>query len=150
MSFFISTFAMCLIKKYPIMNTEQNYKESIASLLPDHSSDNENFDYSETPLDREQQAYESKQQKYNAATLAKMKLAERQRLNSLNGKVPKTEEEVQRIEDEKKLAEQNLAELDVIESSPEAQNFLAGECHSDLSPYAGTTKRDVVKLLDSL
>ncbi len=36
-------------------------------LLPDHSSDNENFDYSETPLDRAQQAYESKQQKYNAA-----------------------------------------------------------------------------------
>lgn len=132
------------------MNTEQNYKESIASLLPDHSSDNENFDYSETPLDRAQQAYESKQQKYNTATLAKMKLAERQRLNSLNSKAPKTEEEVQRIEDEKKLAEQNLAELDVIESSPEAQNFLAGEGHSDLSPYAGTTKRDVVKLLDSL
>ena len=132
------------------MNTEQNYKESIASLLPDHSSDNENFDYSETPLDRAQQALESKRQKYNAATLAKMKLAERQRLNSLNRKAPKTEEEVQRIEDEKKLAEQNLAELDVIESSPEAQNFLAGEGHSDLSPYAGTTKKDVVKLLDSL
>ena len=46
------------------MNTEQNYKESIASLLPDHSSDNENFDYSETPLDRAQQAFESQQQKF--------------------------------------------------------------------------------------
>ncbi len=77
-------------------------------------------------------------------------MTERQRLNSLNSKAPKTEEEVQRIEDEKKLAEQNLAEIEVIESSPEAQNFLAGEGHSDLSPYAGTTKRDVVKLLDSL
>ena len=56
----------------------------------------------------------------------------------------------EKLEKEKQQALQNIAELEVIEDSPEAQNFLSGEGHSDLSPYAGTTKRDVVKLLDSL
>lgn len=127
------------------MNIEQNYNESIASLLPDHTSDNENFDYSETPQDRAQQAYQSKQQKLNAATLAKMKLAEKNHLRNLKSKA-----QSQSNQEEQELSERNIAELQVIEESPEAQNFLAGEGHSDLSPYSGTTKRDVVKMLDSL
>lgn len=156
-SIFISTFVdeniiINLICKN--MNLEETYKQSIASLLPDHTSENENFDYSETAHSRAQQAYESKQQKMNAPTLAKMKLAEKQRLRNLNKQLSRpaqvSEKDAHRIEEEKKITEQNIAELEVIESSPEAQNFLAGEGHSDLSPYAGTTKRDVVKMLDSL
>lgn len=132
------------------MNKEETYTRAIASLLPDHSSDNENFNYEESTEKRAQQALNSSQQKYNAATLAKMKLAEKQRLKSLKGKTPTSESEAQRIEEEKRIAEQNIEELDAVAESPEAQNFLAGEGHSDLSPYAGTTKRDVTKMLDSL
>lgn len=133
------------------MNTEEIYKEHIASLLPEHSSDND----SDTLQERAHQAYTSKQQPLNASTLAKMKLAEKQRIRTLNKELsstgaPLTKSDAQRIENEKKQAEQNLAELQIIEESPEAQNFLAGEGHSDLSPYAGTTKRDVVKMLDNL
>lgn len=133
------------------MNTEEIYKEHIASLLPEHSSDND----SDTLQERAHQAYTSKQQPLNASTLAKMKLAEKQRIRTLNKELsstgaPLTKSDAQRIENEKKQAEQNLAELQIIEESPEAQNFLAGEGYSDLSPYAGTTKRDVVKMLDNL
>lgn len=133
------------------MNTEEIYKERVSSLLPEHSSDND----SSTIEERAHQAYTSKQQNLNAATLAKMKLAEKRRLKSLQKELsstgaPLTQSDAKRIENEKKQAERNLEELQVIEESPEAQIFLAGEGHSDLSPYAGTTKRDVVKMLDTL
>lgn len=137
------------------MNTDETYISTVASLLPEHDEDNENYEVSQSNEQRAQQMLTEKKQKLNAATLAKMKLAEKNRLRILeerkkNPTYGMTEKEKEKYENDKRIAEQNLAELEVIEASPEAQNFLAGSGHSDLSPYAGTTKRDVVKMLDSL
>ena len=137
------------------MNTDETYVSTVASLLPEHDEDNENYEVSQSNEQRAQQMLTEKKQKLNAATLAKMKLAEKNRLRILeerkkNPTYGMTEKEKEKYENDKRIAEQNLAELEVIEASPEAQNFLAGSGHSDLSPYAGTTKRDVVKMLDSL
>ena len=137
------------------MSIENTYKHSIASMLPDHSSDNENFNSDETPLERANFSYSEHQKQLNASTLAKLKMAEKNRLKSLATKKAKAEaanqkNEIQRIEAEQALSKQNIEELETVEASPEAQVFLSGEGHSDLSPYAGTTKRDVVKMLDSL
>lgn len=137
------------------MNTDETYISTVASLLPEHDEDNENYEVSQSNEQRAQQMLTEKKQKLNAATLAKMKLAEKNRLRILEERKKKptygmTEKEKEKYENDKRIAEQNLAELEVIEASPEAQNFLAGSGHSDLSPYAGTTKRDVVKMLDSL
>lgn len=137
------------------MNTDETYISTVASLLPEHDEDNENYEVSQSNEQRAQQMLTEKKQKLNAATLAKMKLAEKNRLRILeerkkNPTYGMTEKEKEKYENDKRIAEQNLAELEVIEASPEAQNFLAGNGHSDLSPYAGTTKRDVVKMLDSL
>lgn len=137
------------------MNTDETYISTVASLLPEHDEDNENYEVSQSNEQRAQQMLTEKKQKLNAATLAKMKLAEKNRLRILeerkkNPTYGMTEKEKEKYENDKRIAEQNLAELEVIEASPEAQNFLAGDGHSDLSPYAGTTKRDVVKMLDSL
>ncbi len=137
------------------MNTDETYISTVASLLPEHDEDNENYEVSQSNEQRAQQMLTEKKQKLNAATLAKMKLAEKNRLKILeerkkNPTYGMTEKEKEKYENDKRIAEQNLAELEIIEASPEAQNFLAGDGHSDLSPYAGTTKRDVVKMLDSL
>ncbi len=137
------------------MNTDETYISTVASLLPEHNENNENYETTQTNEQRAQQLLAEKKQKLNAATLAKMKLAEKNRLRLLekrkkNPTFGMTEKEKEKYEKDKRIAEQNLAELEVIENSPEAQNFLAGSGHSDISPYAGTTKRDVVKMLDSL
>lgn len=137
------------------MNTDETYISTVASLLPEHNENNENYETTQTNEQRAQQLLAEKKQKLNAATLAKMKLAEKNRLRLLekrkkNPTFGMTEKEKEKYEKDKRIAEQNLAELEVIENSPEAQNFLAGNGHSDISPYAGTTKRDVVKMLDSL
>lgn len=150
-----SIFAENIKNFYPNMSTDETYISTVASLLPEHDEDNENYEVSQTNKQRAQQMLSEKKQKLNAATLAKMKLAEKNRLKILeerkkNPTYGMTEKEKEKYENDKRIAEQNLAELEVIESSPEAQNFLAGSGHSDISPYAGTTKRDVVKMLDSL
>ena len=109
------------------------YEDQLSSLLPEHDELDENY---EVEADRQEQVAEAaanKEAKLNAATLARMKMREKYELEKA---------------EQARIAE-NVAELEVIEQSPEAQQFLAGG-FSDLSPYAGTTKRDVVKLLSSL
>ena len=127
----------------------------ISSLLPEHDELNENYNSSEDLHAEVQRVSEEKIQKQNAATLAKLKLQEKRNIEKIKMQEADptyglNKQQKSKLEKEKQQAKQNLAELEVIEDSPEAQNFLAGEGHSDLSPYAGTTKRDVVKLLDSL
>ena len=48
------------------MSIENTYKHSIASMLPDHSSDNENFNSDETPLERANFSYSEHQKQLNA------------------------------------------------------------------------------------
>lgn len=127
----------------------------ISSLLPEHDELNENYNSSEDLHAEVQRVSEEKIQKQNAATLAKLKLQEKRNIEKIKMQEADptyglNKQQKSKLEKEKQQAKQNLAELEIIEDSPEAQNFLAGEGHSDLSPYAGTTKRDVVKLLDSL
>lgn len=112
-------------------------KNSISAILPDYdeSDPNQSVDYEEV-ID---QTIEEQQERLSAATLARIKLREKQALES---KKKKSEQERQQIAE-------NIAEIEVLQDSPAAQRFLAGG-ESDLSPYAGTTRRDVVKLLSSL
>lgn len=118
---------------------EHNRKlvNSISSILPDRdeSDPNQSVDY-EKAIDQE---LEQEKQKRTAADLARIKLKEKQALES---KKQKSEQERQQIA-------QNIAEIEVLQDSPAAQRFLAGG-ENDLSPYAGTTRRDVVKLLSDL
>lgn len=130
------------------------YKNSVSSLLPEHDEINENYDYQQAREAEVNNAVEATQQKLNAATLARMKMREKQELEKIEKRKTDptfgmTKKQIEKYEKDKAIAEENLATLEIIEESPEAQNFLAGS-HSDLSPYAGTTKRDVVKLLNSL
>ena len=127
----------------------------ISSLLPEHDELNENYNSSEDLQNEVQRVSEEKMQKQNAATLAKLKLQEKKNIEKIKMQEADptyglNKHQKEKLEKEKQQTLQNIAELEVIEDSPEAQNFLSGEGHSDLSPYAGTTKRDVVKLLDSL
>lgn len=130
------------------------YKNSVSSLLPDHDELNENYDYQQAREAEINEAAETTQQKLNAATLARMKMQEKKELEKIERRKTDptfgmTKKQIEKYKKDKAIAEENLATLEVIEESPEAQNFLAGS-HSDLSPYAGTTKREVVKLLNSL
>lgn len=130
------------------------YKNSVSSLLPDHEELNENYDYQQAREAEINEATETTQQKLNAATLARMKMQEKKELEKIERRKTDptfgmTKKQIEKYKKDKAIAEENLATLEVIEESPEAQNFLAGS-HSDLSPYAGTTKREVVKLLNSL
>ena len=129
------------------------YSDNISSLLPDHDELNENYDLQSRQIEVKK-TIEDTQQKANAAQLAKMKLQEKKELEKIEKR--KTDptfgmsaKQKEKYERDKAIAKENIATLEVIEDSPEAQNFLANT-HSDLSPYAGTTKRDVVKLLSSL
>lgn len=130
------------------------YEDQLNSLLPEHDEFDENY---EVEADRQEQVAEAaanKEAKLNAATLARMKMrekyelkkAEKQKTDPTFGMNQKQKE---KYEAEQTRIAENIAELEVIEQSPEAQQFLTGG-FSDLSPYAGTTKRDVVKLLGSL
>lgn len=113
-------------------------KKSISAILPTHDDAddlNENVDYEELIDDQ----IEKEQQRLTAAELARIKLREKQAAE---------QKKYQNEQDQKKIAE-NIAEIEVIQDSPAAQRFLAGH-ENDLSPYAGSTRRDIVKLLSSL
>lgn len=115
-------------------STNEGLKHSISALLPD---------YEEAELEEYNEAINSQigkeQEKLMASELAKIRLREK---NALRKKKEIDEKEREQIAT-------NLAEIEVLQDSPSAQRFLAGG-ESDLSPYAGATRRDVVKLLGSL
>lgn len=130
------------------------HKKNIDSLLPEHDELNENYDYQQSRQAKVQSAIEKTEQKMNAATIARMKLREKQELEKLQRRKEDpsyalTPKQKEKYELEQERIKENIAELEVIEASPEAQNFLAGG-DSDVAPYSGTTKRDVLKLLNSL
>lgn len=119
------------------MERNNRLKNSISAILPDYdeSDPNQSVEYEEVI----NQEIENEQQRLSAADLARIKLKEKQALKSkeLND------------EKERQLIAQNIAEIEVLQDSPAAQRFLAGG-ENDLSPYTGSTRRDVVKLLSSL
>ena len=132
---------------------KKDYKNQLSSILPEHDEENENYDVSsrDSMLD---DAIVEKETKINAATLARIKMRELKELKKLEKQKEDptygmTEKQKEKHEKEMARIKENIAELSMIEESPEAQNFLA-EGFSDVSPYSGTTKRDVVKLLNSL
>lgn len=130
------------------------HKQSIDSLLPDHDELNENYDYTEQRDATVQTAVDATEQKMNAATLARMKVREKRELEKLEKRKTDptfgmTDKERAKYELDLQRQKENIAEIEVIEKSPEAQNFLAGG-NSDLAPYSGATRHDVVKLLTSL
>ena len=130
------------------------HKKNIGSLLPEHDELNENYDYQQSRQAKVQSAVEKTEQKMNAATIARMKLREKQELEKIQRRKEDpsyalTPKQKEKYDLEQERIKENIAELEVIEASPEAQNFLAGG-DSDVAPYSGTTKRDVLKLLNSL
>lgn len=132
----------------------QIYENQLASLLPDHDETDENYEVVESRQEQVAEAAVAKEAKLNAAALARMKMREKYELEKVEKRKTDptfgmTQKQKEKYELEKARVEENIAELEVIEESPEAQQFLAGG-FSDLSPYAGTTKREVVKLLNSL
>lgn len=118
---------------------KKEYKDQIGKLLPTNSDDNFNFDASEDYQEQIDSEIAEDEAKVNAATLARIRYREQA---AAQAKKNKDEQE------QKRIAE-NIAEIEVIEQSPQAQTFLS-QGMSDITPYAGTTKRDVVKLLSSL
>lgn len=146
--------------------TQDTYKEQLGSLLPEHSGPNETQPHEQQAL--LQEASSEHQAHTNAATLARMKLREKQELRKLQRKqekqaslasapmptpAPGSPTPTPTPADNKELerVRENITEIQLIEDSPEAQNFLAeGYGNTDLSPYSGTTKREVVKLMQSL
>lgn len=118
---------------------KQEYKNQISKLLPQTSDSDFNFDASDDYSEQIDTELAEDEAKMNAATLARIKYREQ-----AAAKAKRNED----IEAQKKIAE-NIAEIEVIEQSPKAQHFLS-QGMSDITPYAGTTKRDVVKLLSSL
>lgn len=130
------------------------YEDQLASLLPDHDETDENYEVSEIRQVQIEDAALEKETKLNASTLARIKMREKNELlkaekRKTDPTFGMTEKQKEKYLAEKARVEENIAEIEVIESSPAAQEFLAGG-FSDLSPYAGTTKREVVKLLNSL
>lgn len=130
------------------------HKKNIDLLLPEHDELNENYDYLQSREESVQSAIDKTEQRMNAATLARIKAREKKELTKIQKRkedptYAMTPKQREKYDNEQKRIEENIAELEVIEASPEAQNFLAGG-DSDIAPYSGTTKRDVIKLLDSL
>lgn len=135
------------------MDTEK-YKSSINSILPDRDELNENYDYQTAQQANLHKAVDEKVERVNAAQLARIKLREKQEMEKLekrktDPKYGMSKQELQKYNDEQERIRENIAEVEVIQESPEAQAFLS-KGPSDLDPYSGTTKRDVVKLLSSL
>lgn len=132
--------------------TQDTYKEQLGSLLPEHTGPNETQPQEQQAL--LQEATVEHQTQVNAATLARMKLREKQELYKLQKKQQATPGSLAHAPADNKELErvrENIAEIQLVEDSPEAQNFLAGgNGNTDLSPYSGTTKREVVKLMQSL
>ncbi len=130
------------------------HKQSIDSLLPEHDELNENYDYAEQRDAAVQSVVDTTEQKINAATLARMKAKEKYELEKLEKRKSEptfgmTKRELKKHNAQIELQKENIAEIEAIEKSPEAQNFLAGG-NSDLAPFSGATRRDVAKLLTSL
>lgn len=119
------------------MDKNNKLKMSINAILPDYDDSdlNQNIDYEEI-IDNQ---IEIDQQRLTAAELARIKLREKQAAE---------QKKYQNEQDQRKIAE-NITEIETIQDSPAAQRFLAGH-ENDLSPYAGSTRRDIVKLLSSL
>lgn len=118
---------------------KNEYKKQIGKLLPNASDDNFNYDASDEYSEHIDSEIAEDEAKMNAATLARIKMREKEAARNKKNK----DQEAQQ-----KIAE-NIAEIEVLEQSPQAQHFLS-QGMSDITPYAGTTKRDVVKLLGSL
>lgn len=130
------------------------HKQAIDSILPEHDELNENYDYTEYRDATVQSVVDTTEQKLNAATIARMKAREKRELEKLEKRKEDptfgmTEKELEKYNSELQRQKENIAELEAIQESPEAQNFLAG-ANSDLAPYSGATRRDVTKLLTSL
>lgn len=129
------------------------HKELVSSLLPEHDDLNENYDSKVAQQSEVESQLKAKELRQNAAAIALMKYKEKRELQKLEARKSNptfgmTKKELDEYEKQKARTEENIAELEIIEQSPEAQSFLAG--NSDISPYAGTTRRDVAKLLSSL
>lgn len=107
---------------------------SIQAILPEHDDDlHEAYEHAiEEEIAQEQESL-------IAADLARIRAREKSALKRRKNKEDKESIQIA----------QNLAELDVLKDSPSAQRFLAGG-ENDITPYAGTTRKDVVKLLTSL
>lgn len=133
---------------------ENNLKNQISSILPDHDEADENYDFQQAREAEVEAAVDATIQKRNAATIARLKLKEKQELHKIEMRKTDptygmTKKQKEKYEQQEAIAKENLATLEVIEDSKEAQNFLSG-ADSDISPYTGPTKRDVLKLLSSL
>lgn len=128
------------------------HKQAISSLLPEHDELNENYELQRS--DAVQEAVDITEQKLNAKTIARIKMREKNELEKLEKRKTDptfgmTPSELKKYNTELERQKENIAELEAIEDSPEAQNFLAGG-NSDIAPYSGATRRDVAKLLTSL
>lgn len=133
---------------------KKTYKSSIEAILPDIEGYNENYDASAARQQEAASTANATESKINAAQLAKIKMKEKRELEKLekrktNPTYMMTDEEKLKYELEQHRIKENIAEVEIIQESPEAQSFLS-KSQSDLDPYAGTTQRDVVKLLQSL
>lgn len=130
------------------------YENQLTSLLPEHDETDENYEISEARQELVTEAIADTEAKLNAAALARIKMREKRELEKIEKRKTDptfgmTQKQKEKYELEKARTEENIAEIEAIEESPQAQQFLAGG-FSDISPYAGTTKREVVKLLGSL
>ena len=61
----------------------QIYENQLASLLPDHDETDENYEITETRQEKVAEAAANKEAKLNAATLARMKMREKQELEKV-------------------------------------------------------------------
>lgn len=117
------------------MDINNKIKQSMSALIPEHDSINEQTQYDEL-IDEH---IEKEKEKVMAADLARIKLKEKQAL-----------ETKKRInEQERKQIAQNIEEIEILQDSPAAKRFLAGS-ENDMSPYAGTTRRDIANLMKNL
>lgn len=132
----------------------QDYQAGLEAILPERDEPNENYSDQNERASNLKEALDTKETKINAATLARIKYREKKELEKiekrkLNPTYGMTDRQAKKYEEEQARITENIAEIEAIENAPEAQNFLAGG-PSDLTPWSGTTKRDVVKLLTSL
>lgn len=114
---------------------ENTLKKGMSLILPDADSADPNYavDY-DTAVDAH---LEEERSRMTASDLARIRLREKNALGSAKSLA------------ERARIEENIAEAEALGESPAAREYLAGG-DSDMSPYAGTTRRDVVKLLSSL
>lgn len=133
---------------------KDTYKENLSSILPEHDELDLNYDYKQAQEQEANNAVEAKQEKLNASQLARIKLREKKELEKLEKRkmdptYKMTKKELENYELEQMRLRENIEEIEAIEESPEAQQFLS-QGKSDIMPFSGATRRDVVKLLNSL